>query len=61
MNGGWQQWVGAILLGLVAWYFWRSRKAALQKADFSKSFKVMGILALLLIIFVGALVLLARQ
>ena len=61
MNGGWQQWVGAILLGLVVWYFWRSRKAALQKADFSQSFKVMGILALLLIIFVGALVLLARQ
>jgi len=61
MGGEWQKWIGAILLALVAWYFWRNRKGVFARADFGKSFRVMGVLAIILFVFIALLVYLARH
>ena len=60
-GGEWQKWVLAILVAVLLWFFWRNRKGILKETDISKSFKIMGILALILIVFVGFLIVLARH
>ncbi len=60
-GGEWQKWVLAILIAALLWFFWRNRKGILKQTDVGKSFRVMGILALILIVFVGFLIMLARH
>jgi len=61
MGHDWQKWVAALAVAALLWFFWRRRHGILQQTNVAKSFRVMGILAIILIIFVGALVLIARQ
>lgn len=57
----WQKWVLAILVAVLLWFFLRNRKNILKETDVNKSFKIMGILALILIVFVGFLIMIARH
>ena len=61
MGGEWQKWVLVIIVAVLVWFFWRNRKGVLKETDFGKSFRIMGVLALILIAFVGLLIVLARH
>ena len=50
--------------GLMAWFIYRTIKGnpeQFSRKNIAKSFSSMGVLALILIVFVGLLVLIARQ
>lgn len=60
----WSALIGALLAGVVIWWLYRGVKAnpeSLSKENLGKSTRTMGILALILIAFVGVCIMLIRK